>query len=375
MKKIALIIVLVLAVTVCEAQKVTFVSEGFERGVKAHLGLGADEDVQQTQTDTITRINLSGLEIRTAYDVLCLPNVQELDLSDNCLTDVGPLAELDQLHVLSLKNNFLKDVDKLAFSHSDRMMVDIGYNFITDFTALLFPGRCRFTLTGMNRQQSVEESVFDVCQLYVTIDSRDRPVITYRGLSNGSSAVKLMGGAVCENVELDGTTHSVTVDTKLAGTTAMTISNGMDSDVTYIVPPSFHVVGEGETVTIETGLPKTYRIEYAGSQYGTVTVDSTMLSYTAPNERMSDVIAFSYYEGSQLRGYGRLYAGMPTSDTNMDGKVNALDIQTVINAAVVESKEARYDINGDGKVNALDIQAVINAATVAAARPIALSVH
>jgi hypothetical protein len=54
---------------------------------------------------------------------------------------------------------------------------------------------------------------------------------------------------------------------------------------------------------------------------------------------------------------------------NGDGKVNALDIQEVINAAVLESKEAKYDINGDGKVNALDIQDVINAATsVAAAR-------
>lgn len=62
--------------------------------------------------------------------------------------------------------------------------------------------------------------------------------------------------------------------------------------------------------------------------------------------------------------------GEPTpeerADINGDGQVNALDIQAVINAAVVSSTEAKYDINGDGIVNALDIQGVIN---VAAATP------
>ncbi len=56
------------------------------------------------------------------------------------------------------------------------------------------------------------------------------------------------------------------------------------------------------------------------------------------------------------------------TDVNDDGKVNALDIQEVINAAVVESTEAKYDVNSDGKVNALDIQEVINAAAAEAAR-------
>jgi hypothetical protein len=50
------------------------------------------------------------------------------------------------------------------------------------------------------------------------------------------------------------------------------------------------------------------------------------------------------------------------SDLNGDGKVNALDIQEIINACVAEKTEAKYDINGDGKVNALDIQEVINVA-------------
>jgi hypothetical protein len=55
-------------------------------------------------------------------------------------------------------------------------------------------------------------------------------------------------------------------------------------------------------------------------------------------------------------------------DINADGKVNALDIQAVINAAVAELTDPIYDINKDGKVNALDIQEVINEAAAASRR-------
>ncbi len=49
-------------------------------------------------------------------------------------------------------------------------------------------------------------------------------------------------------------------------------------------------------------------------------------------------------------------------DLSGDGTINALDIQTIINACVDESTDAKFDVNVDGKVNALDIQEVINGA-------------
>jgi hypothetical protein len=52
-------------------------------------------------------------------------------------------------------------------------------------------------------------------------------------------------------------------------------------------------------------------------------------------------------------------------DLSGDGKVNALDIQMIINACVAESTDAVFDINKDGNVNALDIQEVINIAAAA----------
>lgn len=56
-------------------------------------------------------------------------------------------------------------------------------------------------------------------------------------------------------------------------------------------------------------------------------------------------------------------------DFDENGKVNGLDIQTIIMAAVNESTDYdKFDINGDGKINGLDIQEVINVASDAAAR-------
>ena len=60
MKKLVLTTLLAATVLYMQAQKVTFLSEGFEFGVKAHLGLSESDEVQQTQTDTITSIDLSG---------------------------------------------------------------------------------------------------------------------------------------------------------------------------------------------------------------------------------------------------------------------------------------------------------------------------
>ena len=51
------------------------------------------------------------------------------------------------------------------------------------------------------------------------------------------------------------------------------------------------------------------------------------------------------------------------ADVNQDGRVDAIDVQMVINGALSGAKaDSRKDINRDGKVNAIDVQLVINAA-------------
>ena len=62
--KTRIIIILLSVLTMkASAQTVTFFSPEFEWGVKQHLGLSENDEVLQSQTDTITSIDLSGLGI------------------------------------------------------------------------------------------------------------------------------------------------------------------------------------------------------------------------------------------------------------------------------------------------------------------------
>ena len=102
--KTRIMIILLAALTVtASAQTVTFFSPEFEWGVKQHLGLGENDQVLQSQTDTITSIDLSGLGITDLRDVVYLPMVKELDLSSNGITNTFPLTVLDSLQLLNLR--------------------------------------------------------------------------------------------------------------------------------------------------------------------------------------------------------------------------------------------------------------------------------
>lgn len=56
-----------------------------------------------------------------------------------------------------------------------------------------------------------------------------------------------------------------------------------------------------------------------------------------------------------IRGEGEMF-----EDVNDDGVVNALDVQTVINASLGNATGTGADVNGDGAINAVDVQRVIN---------------
>ena len=125
MKRISIIILTAALSIAAYAQKVTFSSEGIEAGVRFHLGLDGSADIQQSQTDTITAIDLSGLGITDLRDIVYLPNVKVLDLSDNNITNVGPLNVLDSLRELNLSKNKLESINLLAFTNAEKMMVDV----------------------------------------------------------------------------------------------------------------------------------------------------------------------------------------------------------------------------------------------------------
>ena len=144
MKKIILTILLAVTILCVQAQKVTFLSKGFEFGVKAHLGLSETSEVLQAQTDTITSIDLSGLEIDDISDMVYLPNVEKLNLSQNEIIDVEPLASLEHLQYVNLKSNQLESINALAFALADSMLVNVADNYISEFTYLFSTTICQF---------------------------------------------------------------------------------------------------------------------------------------------------------------------------------------------------------------------------------------
>ena len=364
MRKILFIILSVISVLSVEAQKVTFASEGFARGVKAHIGLAENEDVLQTQTDTITNIDLSGQEISSIYDVVWLPKVKRLDLSNNSIADVRPLAELDSLEWLDLRNNFLTDASLLAFTRVKKMTVNIGYNYIEDFTAFLMPGHCQFTMVGMNRQLKSEAEQFEIYQLYASVNGQGQPTVTYRGLTDMPSNVTLSVGEQSKIVLLDGTAYTVPVEVKGDKALKVLISNGTYEDSTFVVPANSYPSQPNESKIVETGLPEKYRIDNAGAKYGTVTIDGTKLHYTAPDENMPDMVAFSYYEGARFRGYSYFLAGLHLGDANGDGDVDIADAVCIVNYVVGKPNttfiEAAADANGDGDIDIADAVHIVN---------------
>ena len=152
MKKLAIISCLVIAALAMQAQKVNFYSSEFASGVRQHLELDSTSQVLQSQMDTITSINLSGLGIKDIRDVVYLPSVTYLDLSYNKLTDISPLLALDSLRYVDLSYNHLENINVLALSCADSMEVDVSNNYLTDFCYFFTPTVCAFNLVGMYLQ-------------------------------------------------------------------------------------------------------------------------------------------------------------------------------------------------------------------------------
>lgn len=85
---------------------------------------------------------------------------------------------------------------------------------------------------------------------------------------------------------------------------------------------------------------------------GTPVAETVVVSTTSGTASMQD--AFVYVSSG---------AAISKADVNMDGVVDAVDVQLVINTVLMAAKnELDADVNRDGKVNSVDIQAVINEA-------------
>ena len=362
-KQLFIIACLFMATLTAHAQKVTFYSPEFEEGVKAHIGLGENEDVLQTQMDTIKHINLSGLGITDIRDVVYLSTVEELDLSYNEIDDISSLLPLESLRVLNLSNNQLESVNILAFVERESMQVDVTKNYISDFSYFFSPTACEFTFIGMGMQLEKEVSYFDVYHLCA--DVNDDAVITYRGYTNIANAVSLRYGSSNVSAKLDGNTYQVTITDNLAETTKVILSNGELSEETYVVPTADYRVEAEGSLTMETGLPDDFYISYVHANVGTVEIVNNTIQYTAPDYASPDIIYFSYYKDYSLKGYSRFYVNRDMKgDANGDGDFDLVDVVAMINH-ILGKPSSRFipeaaDMNDNGEVEIFDVMKAVN---------------
>ena len=367
MKKIATIIISLLSVTIVQAQKVTFYSAEFEEGVKAHLKFGEADEVLQIHTDTITRLDLSGLGITDIRDAVYLTNVTELNLSGNDIRDLSSLLPLEKLRVLDVSNNALEDVSVLAFSCSDRMTVHLESNYIEDFSNIYSLASCELTLVGMKSQRVKSAPYFDVYQLYGSVDDKDGLVVSYRGYTNMAAAAVLRCGSYQTAAVMDGETYIHAVKTEGRAAAKVTLSNGEKEEATYVVPTADFIVQGGGTTKVGAGLPEDYQLTYAKALHGTAQIVDNKVQYTAPASAPADTVYFSYYKGSELKGFSRFYfnrSQILPGDVNGDGMVSNSDVVAVLNRILGGESdnfnEAAADVNKDGIITITDALIIVD---------------
>lgn len=363
MKKLVLTTLLATTALYMQAQKVTFLSEGFEFGVKAHLGLSESDEVMQAQTDTITSIDLSGLGISDISDVVYLPNVEKLDLSLNEIDDVEPLASLEHLQYVNLKSNQLESINSLAFALPDSMLVNVADNYISEFTYLFSTAICQFVLEGMGAQKVKGMPFWDVYMFYADIDENDKSFVMYRGNSN-MDGVQVQCGGQSTSATMDSYSHQIVPSSQPKKAIVATISNGNESVTTYLVPPSYHDVNAGETITLETGLPDDYCVFTAYADYGEVEIEGNAIKYTTDKD-VEDTIHFCYYQGETLKGFSRFYLNkVLLGDVNMDGTTDISDVVAIVNF-VLGSESSVFnrtaaDLNKDSSIDISDVVRIVN---------------
>ena len=368
MKTRIIIIIILLAAMTASAQKVTFFSLEFELGVKVHLGLEENDEVLQSQTDTITSIDLSGLGITDLRDVVYLPMVKNLDLSRNAITNTFPLTVLDSLQLLDLSGNGLESINPLVFCNADKMTVLVANNYISDFSLFFTPTHCQFTLMGTGLQQDKNALYLDLYHMYCDVNERGQAVVVYRGYTNAEGAAVIGCNGKHATAQLDGANHEVYVPSFPTTPAMVTLNVGELGDTTWVLPLVSRRIAAGVEVSIETGLPEKYRIGMANALHGTVTVNGNDLAYTAPADLDRDTVYVSYYEGWQLRGFTEYRmlneASIVTGDVDCDGRVNIDDLTALIayliNGETAGIDLANADCYADGKVNIDDVTTLIN---------------
>ena len=305
MKKLLIIGLLILSICSTISAQVMFHSNEFEVGIKNHLGLNGSENVTASILDTITRLDLSGLGISDLRDIRYLPNLQYIDLSYNKIEDVKSLVLLESLREVNLRNNELKSISALAFSYSKEMEVDVSFNHITDFSIFSTLTPCQFTIYGVGLQTIKDAPYFLVRYLY-SDGTETKPSVYCRVDATTTEQAQMIVQDMSQSVATDDQPHVYELGSGIKGTQQVKVTDGFNTDSTYLVPLKIVQVQPSESVTIETELPENYDLYFSPAQNGTLSNDTGTLTFNASSTFEYEEIFYTFYRGGELKGLSKI---------------------------------------------------------------------
>ena len=308
MRKLLIIVSLsIMSTCIVVAQHVSFRSDVIEAAVRSHIKLDPTASIEAAQLDTITKLNLSGLQLTDIRDLRMISNIQSLDLSYNNLEDISPLATLDLLNDLNLSHNELESINMLSFSYSNEMYVNVAFNYITDFSFFNTLTPCNFEIFGAGLQKEKNAPFFDVNYLFFSIDD-GVPSVSCRVSSNMGTQALLKNQYMEVEVPTDRSRNVYEIKEEISETCILYLNNdGEHVDSTFVVPSSVYYVESEGTIVLTTGLPNDFTLSNVYAEHGTVKIVDNTIEYSAPNKAVPDIVNFCYFKGGILKGSSRFY--------------------------------------------------------------------
>ncbi len=131
------LVVTVLLVLNAEAQESIFPDKALETAVRAQVFAKRNNQEPLTKEDVakISQISGAGRKISNLAGIEHCVAVQQVDLANNDIVDVGPLASLKLIQSLTLKNNKIQSIEALK-EYTKLQYLDLSGNQIKDLAPI-----------------------------------------------------------------------------------------------------------------------------------------------------------------------------------------------------------------------------------------------
>lgn len=106
--------------------------------------------INVTKEEKLHYLDLRGLDLEVIPpELLSIPWIGALSLSDNKISDISLLSEMKELHKLALTNNRIKDISTLESMHKLRFIF-LGDNLVEDISILRSQSRLKKLVLNNN---------------------------------------------------------------------------------------------------------------------------------------------------------------------------------------------------------------------------------